>query len=60
MDRKESCKCDTKRLKRINVSCHKRTIISESDLVANEMQQNKQKGTFILEHVSEINGRHLQ
>ena len=31
MDRKtkESCKCDTISLKRINVSCHKRTI-SES------------------------------
>ena len=28
---KESCKCDTISLKRINVSCHKRTIISESE-----------------------------
>ena len=28
---KESCKCDTISLKRIHVSCHKRTIISESD-----------------------------
>ena len=33
MDRKtkESCKYDTLSLKRINVSCHKRTIISESE-----------------------------
>ena len=33
MDRKtrELCKCDTISLKRINVSCHKRTIISESE-----------------------------
>ena len=30
---KESCKCDTISLKRINVSCHKRTIISESYLL---------------------------
>ena len=30
---KESCKCDTISLKRINVSCHKRTIISESELL---------------------------
>ena len=30
-ERKESCKCDTISLKRINVSCHKRTIISESE-----------------------------
>ena len=28
---KESCKCDTLSLKRINVSHHKRTIISESE-----------------------------
>ena len=28
---KESCKCDTISLKIINVSCHKRTIISESE-----------------------------
>ena len=27
---KESCKCDTLSPKRINVSCHKRTIISEN------------------------------
>ena len=32
---KESCKCDTISLKRINVSCHKRTIISESESVGN-------------------------
>ena len=31
MELKESCKCDTISLKRINVSCHKRTIISESE-----------------------------
>ena len=36
MDRKtkelmESCKCDTISLKRLNVTCHKRTIISESE-----------------------------
>ena len=32
MDRKtkELCKCDTISLQRINVPCHKRTIISES------------------------------
>ena len=30
---KESCKCDTISLKRINVSCHKRTIISESESI---------------------------
>ena len=28
---KESCKCHTLSLKRINVSCHKRNIISESE-----------------------------
>ena len=33
MDRKtkELCECDTLSLKRINVFCHKRTIISESE-----------------------------
>ena len=40
MDRKtkelmESCKCNTISLKRINVSCYKRTIISESEYVGN-------------------------
>ena len=30
---KESCKCDILSLKKINVSCHKRTIISESESV---------------------------
>ena len=30
---KKWCKCDTLSLKRINVSCHKKTIISESEIV---------------------------
>ena len=34
---KESCKCDTISLKRINVSCHKRTIISESESMQNDI-----------------------
>ena len=35
---KESCKCDTLSLKRINVSCHKRTIISESESVPDQVK----------------------
>ena len=31
MDQKDSCKCDTVSLNIINVSCHKRTIIPESE-----------------------------
>ena len=30
-ERKDSCKCGTLSLKRINVSCHKITIIPESE-----------------------------
>ena len=35
MERKESCKCDTLSLKRINVSSHKRTVISECHVPKN-------------------------